>query len=68
MAYTVLTDQELLNLAEGPGETRRDQIEQALNLAQARGWNFVGVDRSGHADAAYIFRSIDGTLRLGNIR
>ncbi len=68
MAYCVLTEQELLNLAEESAETRREQVEQAVNLAESRGWIYVGVDRSGDRDASYIFRSLDGTLRLGNIR
>ena len=72
MAYCVLTQQELQNLAAEaaaePATTRREQVEQALNEAQSRGWNFIGVDRSDEPDASYIFRSIDGSLRLGNIR
>jgi hypothetical protein len=68
MTYCVLTDQELLNLAEESAETYREQVEQALNEAESRGWNFVGVDPHGGADEVYIFRSADGRLRLGNIR
>jgi hypothetical protein len=68
MAYSVLTDQELLNLTDGSPTTRREQVEQAINEAESRGWTFVGVDRSGEPDVSYIFRSMDGTLRLGNIR
>ena len=68
MTYCVLTDQELLNLAEESADTRREQVEQALNEAESRGWIYVGVDHSGKADASYVFRSADGRLRLGNIR
>ena len=68
MAYSVLTEQELLHLAGPSAETRREQIEKALNEAESRGWIFAGVDRSGGADASYIFRSADDKRRLGNIR
>ena len=68
MAYSVLTEQELLSLAERPADTRREQVEQALNEAESRGWIFVGIDHPGDADAGYIFRSAEGRLRLGNIR
>ena len=52
MAYSVLTEQELLNLAERPDESRRDQVERAFNEAESRGWLFVGVDHYDGADAA----------------
>ncbi len=52
MAYSVLTEQELLRLAEPPAENRREQVEQALNEAESRGWVFVGLDRTRRADAA----------------
>jgi len=68
MAYSVITEQELLRLAEPPAENRREQVEQALNEAESRGWVFVGVDRTRGADELYVFKSIDGTLRLGNLR
>jgi hypothetical protein len=68
MTYSVLTDQELLNLTDGSATTRREQVEQAINEADSRGWTFIGVDRPGETDASYVFRSADGRLRLGNIR
>jgi hypothetical protein len=68
MAYSVLTERELLKLAEDSAADRREQVEQAVNVAESRGWIFVGVDRAGKPDASYIFRSEEGRLRLGNIR
>jgi hypothetical protein len=68
MTYSVLTEQELLNLTDGSAATRRDEVEQAVNEAESRGWNFIGIDRPGEADASYIFHAAEGRLRLGNIR
>jgi hypothetical protein len=69
MAYAVLTESDLLERAEGGGESYADRLAAALTAMEDEGFVLAGVDRAPDGVAHYVFHGErDVSRRLNNIR
>ena len=69
MAYTVLTESDLFELApEDAQGSRAEQLAGALDAMEGRGFALAAVDRPAKGEACYVFTGGERAGRLNNIR